>query len=187
MDSIRQKPELHYKRNRCRRGGSKTFTSTQAQVDAAVNSLNAAMDTYEAAVVTPIAEADLIVHYTFNEGTGTTITDMSANELNGIFKNHGPVAWGAGIPEWAEDRNGEAGMALHFDDGGNVEIPYNTKLNPESMTISLWINADEINENNRFLGLQSWVAYKFQLQSAEADHSSRFIPAMTRISIVMQK
>ena len=34
-------------------------TSTQAQVDAAVNSLNAAMDTYEAAVVTPIAEADL--------------------------------------------------------------------------------------------------------------------------------
>jgi hypothetical protein len=139
-------------------------TSTQAQVDAAVNSLNAAMDTYEAAVVTPIAEADLIVHYTFNEGTGTTITDMSANELNGIFKN-GPVAWGAGIPEWAEDRNGEAGMALHFNNGANVEVPYNTKLNPETMTISLWINADEINENNRFLGLQSWVGYKFQLQS----------------------
>lgn len=138
--------------------------STQAQVDAAVNSLNAAMDTYEAAVVTPIAEADLIAHFTFNEGSGTTAGDMSANGFDGTFKT-GPAAWGAGVPEWSEDRNGDAGKAIFFDDGANIEIPYNTKLNPEQMTISLWINPSEIRESNRFLGLQSWVAYKFQLQS----------------------
>lgn len=143
---------------------STNTTVSQAQVDAAVNSLNAAMDTYEAAVVTPIAEADLIAHYTFNEGTGTTASDMSANAFDGTFKD-GPEGWGAGFPEWAEDRNGEASKAVHFNNGANIEIPYNTKLNPEQMTISLWINADEINENNRFLGLHSWIGYKFQLQS----------------------
>lgn len=143
---------------------STSTTVSQAQVDAAVNSLNAAMDAYEAAMVTPIAEADLIAHYTFNEGTGTTASDMSANGFDGTFKT-GPAGWGAGFPEWAEDRNGDAAKAIHFNEGANIEIPYNTKLNPEQITISLWISADEINENNRFLGLHSWIAYKFQLQS----------------------
>jgi hypothetical protein len=138
--------------------------STQAQVDAALNSLNAAMTTYEESVVTPIAESDLIAHYNFNEGTGTTATDMSANGFDGTFKT-GPADWGAGVPEWAEDRNGDAGKAILFNEGANIEIPYNTQLNPEQMTISLWINAAEVRENNRFLGLHSWLAYKYQLQS----------------------
>jgi hypothetical protein len=138
--------------------------ATQTQVDAATNSLNAAMDAYDAAIVAPIAEADLIAHYTFNEGTGMTAADISANALNGTLKT-GPAAWGAGVPDWAADRNGDADKALMFDDGANVEIPYNTKLNPEQMTIALWVNPAEIRESNRFLGLQSWVAYKFQLQA----------------------
>jgi hypothetical protein len=56
-------------------------------------------------------------------------------------------------------------MALHFDEGANIEIPYNSGLNPSQMTVALWVNADVINENNRFLGLHSWIGYKFQLQS----------------------
>jgi hypothetical protein len=145
-------------------GVAANAASTQAQVDAAANSLNAAMTAYEAAMITPIAEADLIAHYSFNEGTGTTAADMSANGLDGTFKT-GPVGWGEGFPVWAEDRHGDASKAIHFDEGANIEIPYNTKLNPEQMTISLWINPDVINENNRFLGLHSWIGYKFQLQS----------------------
>jgi hypothetical protein len=139
-------------------------TVTQAQVNAAIVSLTSAMETYEGAIVAPIAEADLIGHWTFNDGTGTTLTDMSANGFDGTFKT-GHADWGAGVPEWAEDRNGDANMAIHFDEGANIEIPYNIKLNPAQMTISLWINADVINENNRFLGLHSWNGYKFQLQS----------------------
>jgi hypothetical protein len=139
--------------------------STQTEVDAALNSLNAAMTAYEESVVTPIAESDLIAHYTFNEGTGTTATDMSANGFDGTFGT-GHADWGAGVPEWTEDRNGEENMALFFNEGANIEIPYNTQLNPEQMTVSLWINAAETRENNRFLGLHSWAGYKFQLQSA---------------------
>lgn len=140
-------------------------TVTQAEVSNAVVALTAAVTTYNDAKIAPIAEADLIAHWSFDEGTGETAHDNSANEFDGAFKT-GPEPWGAGFPEWAEDRNGDAGKAIHFNEGANIEIPYNTNLNPKQLSISLWINADEINAGNRFLGLQSWIAYKFQLQEA---------------------
>lgn len=140
-------------------------TVTQAEVNNAIVSLHNAMETYRDAEIAPVAEADLIGHWAFDEGTGSTAHDNSANGFDGAFKT-GPAAWGAGFPEWAEDRNGDAGKAIHFDEGANIEIPYNTNLNPKQLTIALWINADKIDANNRFLGLQSWIAYKFQLQEA---------------------
>jgi hypothetical protein len=71
------------------------------------------------------------------------------------------------MPDWWTDRNGVAGKAIHFSsDGGSIEVPYNTKLNPGTMSIALWIKADSISAGNRFIGLQSWIAYKFQLQEA---------------------
>lgn len=140
-------------------------TVTQDQVNNAIVSLNQAVAAYEEAVIAPIAESDLIGYWTFNEGTGTVATDLSANGFDGEFKT-GPAEWGAGMPEWAEDRHGDAGKALYFNEGGNIEIPYNTALNPAQMSISLWVNAEEINANNRFMGLHSWIGYKFQLQEA---------------------
>ncbi|MDQ3536308.1 MAG: LamG domain-containing protein [Bacteroidota bacterium] len=131
----------------------------------AIVSLGQAVDAYEAAVITPIAEADLIGHWTFNEGTGTVAADNSANAFNGNFVT-GHEGWGAGVPMWSADRHGEEGKAIHFDEGANIEIPYNTKLNPSQMTVSMWVKVDEINANNRFLGLHSWEGYKFQLQEA---------------------
>ena len=138
---------------------------TQEQVDNAGVALNNAVDAYNESEIAPVAEADLVAHWSFDEGTGTVASDNSANGFDGEFKT-GHIDWGAGFPEWAEDRNGEDGKALHFNEGANIEIPYNTNLNPQQMTIALWINADEINENNRFIGLNSWIAYKFQLQTS---------------------
>jgi hypothetical protein len=140
-------------------------TVTQTQVNNAIVSLQQAVTTYEGAVITPIAEADLIGHWSFNEGSGTTAGDNSANGFDGTFKT-GPAAWGAGTPEWVEDRHGEAGKALYFNEGANIEVPYNTALNPPQMSIALWVNSEEINANNRFMGMHSWNGYKFQLQEA---------------------
>lgn len=140
-------------------------TVTQDQINNAASSLEQAVNAYKAAVIAPIAEADLIGHWAFDEGSGTVASDNSANGFDGDFKT-GPELWGAGTPEWTKDRHGEEGKALHFDEGGNVEIPYNTALNPKSMSILLWIKADEVNADNRFMGLHSWVGYKFQLQEA---------------------
>ncbi len=139
-------------------------TSTQQEVANAIVALHQAMETYRDAEIAPVAVEALIGHWAFDEGTGTTAHDNSANGFDGTFKT-GHTDWGAGFPTWSADRNGDAGMALHFDDGANIEIPYNSALNPSQLTVALWVNADEINADNRFLGLHSWIGYKFQLQS----------------------
>jgi hypothetical protein len=146
--------------------------TTQAQADAAKVSLDAAITAYQNAIITPIAEEALVAHWSFDEGTGTTAGDASDNEFDGEFVA-GPM-WpvadsdpvGGGMPEWAEDRTGAANKAIYFGEtGGSIEVPYNTKLNPAKMTVSVWLNTDFTNPNNRFLGLQSWLGYKFQLQT----------------------
>jgi len=140
------------------------LSTDQTAVDNAVVSLNKAIDDYKAKVIAPIAEADLIAHWTFNEGTGTTAADQSSHAFNGTFKT-GPSAWGAGFPVWSADRTGAAGKAVKFDKGANIEIPYNTALNPTAaLSISTWVKSDVIKAGNRFLGLQSWIGYKFELQ-----------------------
>ncbi|UCF14876.1 MAG: hypothetical protein JSW59_15820, partial [Phycisphaerales bacterium] len=50
------------------------------------------------------ASADLIVHWTLEEGSGTTATDVSGNSRDGTF---------TGEPQWVSGHN-SAG-ALHFD------------------------------------------------------------------------
>jgi hypothetical protein len=139
-------------------------SSTQTEVNNAVVALTAAIETYSAAEIAPVAAEALVAHWSFDEGTGTVAHDATANGFDGTLQT-GHADWGAGFPVWSVDRNGDAGSALHFDDGANIEIPYNTALNPSQITVALWVNADEINENNRFLGLHSWIGYKFQLQS----------------------
>lgn len=144
---------------------SSSSSVTQDQVNNAVSSLEQAVNAYNTAVIAPIAEADLIGHWAFDEGSGTVASDNSANGFDGAFKT-GPELWGAGTPEWTKDRHGEDGKALQFDKGANIEIPYNMALNPKSMSISLWIKADEVKPGNRFIGMHSWFGYKFELQEA---------------------
>jgi hypothetical protein len=139
--------------------------TTQEQADAAKVSLDTALTTYNEAEITPVAPEALVAWWSFDEGTGTTAADGSDNGFDGTF-----VAahedWGGGLPEWAEDRAGTAGKALHFGTtGGSVEVAYATALNPtDAITVSAWVKSDVIKRGNRFLGLQSWIAYKFELQ-----------------------
>ena len=139
--------------------------TTQTEVDNSVVAMTAAITEYEGQEISPIAPESLIGHWAFDDGTGTTVTDYSDNGFDGEFKT-GHAEFGAGNPTWATDRYGNAGKAIQFDKGAFVEVPYNTALNPAQMTIALWVYADVIRENNRFLGLHSWNGYKFQLQSA---------------------
>jgi hypothetical protein len=138
-------------------------TVTQDQVNAAATALGAAIATYKAGKIVPVALANLVAHWAFDEGTGTAAADASANVLNGTLKA-GPAKWGAVTPKWINDRKGVANKALQFNNGASVEIPYNTKLNPQTITMTAWVKVDTINANNRFLGLWSWNGYKFQLQ-----------------------
>jgi hypothetical protein len=63
-------------------------------------------------------------------------------------------------------------MAYHFDNGGNIEVPYKASLNPTELSISVWVKKSApatrtINTDTyTILSLNRWNGYKFQLQSA---------------------
>lgn len=145
--------------------------ATQTQIDAMVVNLNQALAVFATKKVTPIDPLNLVGQWTFDEGTGTTVKDYSTTGANGTFGSAvaglgGPDAGSTGtaLPTWAIDRYGNANKALAFDHGAKIALSENAKLNPAKMTISLWINAAEIKDSNRFMGLNSWLGFKFQLQ-----------------------
>lgn len=140
--------------------------ATQVQVDNSVIALEQAMEAYEAQKVVPIAPEALVGHWTFDESEGTVLTDYSGNEFHGTLMS-GADTWGGGLPVWSTDRYGNEGQALMFNEGAYVSIPNNPALSPANISISLWLNAAETLENNRFIGLHSWNGYKFQLQAAD--------------------
>ncbi len=139
--------------------------ATQSEVDNTAISIQAATDVFNSNLVEAIAPESLMAHWTFDDGAGTTLTDFSGNNFDGTLMD-GSGTWGGGLPTWTTDRYGNAGGALMFNEGAHVNIPYNTALNPQELSISVWVNVAEILENNRFMGLHSWNGYKFQLQSA---------------------
>lgn len=143
--------------------------ATQTQVDNTIIALDQAIAAYEARKVVPIAPEALAGHWTFDEGTGTTVNDFSGNSFHGQFKT-GHANWGAGNPQWTADRYGNANQALYFNQGANIEIPFNAQLNPsQAITISLWMKPDTQDTpwaNNYMVSLNRWNGYKLQLQDA---------------------
>lgn len=138
--------------------------ATQIATDNTLIALNEAISVYKSKVVEAIAPEALVGHWTFDDGSGTILTDYSGNKFHGTLMS-GADTWGGGLPVWAKDRYGNDGKALSFDKGAYVKIPNNPAFSPQTISIAVWVNAAEILENNRFIGLHSWNGYKFQLQS----------------------
>ena len=142
--------------------------ASQTEVNNANVNLQAAITTYEGKIITPIAPANLMAHWKFDEGTGTTAGDATTNNLDGTFKT-GHAFWGAGNPTWTTDRYGNANSAIYFNSGANIEVPYNTKLNPDNITISLWMKQDvntPILNNQYMVAMNRWNGYKFNMQDS---------------------
>ena len=145
-------------------------TLTQAEINAALIALNAAKALFATQIVTPIDQANLVGQWTFDEGTGTVAKDYSGNSYNGTFGSAmaglgGPTAGvlGTALPTWTTDRYGNANKAIAFDKGAKITVPYNAALNPQKLSISVWLNVAE-KKNNRFMGLHSWNGFKLEVQ-----------------------
>jgi hypothetical protein len=166
--------------------------STQAQVTAAVAQLTAAIAVFQASTITPIDPTNLVGQWTFDELTtaavGTAVKDYSGNNHNGTLQA-GASYWSTtagypyatypapatNIPTITTDRFGNQG-ALHFLAGANVDVPYNTALNPTTaITVTLWAKADTLPNqsgsykyfaNNYMVALSRWNGYKFQFQDS---------------------
>ena len=87
-------------------------------------------------VSTSVAHADisegLIGWWTFDEGTGTTVSDSSGAGHDGLFVD--------GEPEWVP---GVYGKALRFDGTNKVEIPDHADFHlTNAITVALWMQPE---------------------------------------------
>ena len=140
--------------------------ATQAAVTNATAQLQAAVDAYKAKLIKEIAATSLIGYWKMNGNPN----DSSGNGNNGVVTT-GHAYYGAGTATLTADRFGRAGMAYRFDKGGNIEVPFKTALNPQQLSLSIWlrksITGRTINTDTyTMMSLNRWNAYKFQLQSA---------------------
>ena len=83
-------------------------------------------------VSTSVVKADLIGWWRLDEGTGTTVADVSGSGHNGFFAE--------GNPEWVE---GMFGKALKFNGSNKVEIPDHPDFHLEdAVSMALWIKPE---------------------------------------------
>jgi hypothetical protein len=141
--------------------------ATQSAVTNATAQVVAAMNTFKTHLIKEIAAENLIGFWKMNGNPA----DSSGKGHHGTL-TAGAAYYGAGTPTLTADRFGRANMAYHFDNGGNINVPYNAALNPQQMTISVWVKKEApasrtINPDTyTILSLNRWNGYKFQLQGA---------------------
>ncbi len=69
---------------------------------------------------------DLLLYFSFGEGNGDAVTDLSKQ------KNDGEIV---GNADWVD---GKFGKALEFSEQGEVKAPY-IELNEKSFTVTMWV------------------------------------------------
>ena len=138
-----------------------TDSVVQSVIDLAKSNLHMAKTVFNSNLIQFDLNHGLVAQWLFNGDA----TDFTGNGNDGTVTS-GDAYFGEGTPFLTTDRFDNADNAYFFNEGGFINVPYTLALNPASISISLWINAAEIRESNRFIGLHSWLGYKFQLQSA---------------------
>ncbi|PJJ75824.1 concanavalin A-like lectin/glucanase superfamily protein [Thermoflavifilum aggregans] len=140
---------------------------TQQQVDNTVSNLRRVIEFVKSRVIQEVSQANLVAQWKFDGNTN----DATGNGHNGklesgwIGTDASNAILGNTLPQPTTDRFGRRDMAYYFAKGSYIEVPYDRALNPQSFTISLWVNVDTIYAGNYMLSLNRWNGYKFQLQS----------------------
>lgn len=103
-------------------------------------------------------DKDLIAYWTFDEGAGKTVKDMTGNGHDGKF---------VGDPKWV---TGKFGKALEFDGSSNyVEVPDDPRLAlKKDITFTLWfkpsITINPANSNYRMLSKNNDYFFLFNYE-----------------------
>jgi len=141
--------------------------TSEATVAAIETQLEIAMDVFKSKEIQPVSTEFLIAQWLFNGDA----TDASGNGHDGELKSGHTNFFDAGspvLPVLAADRFGNTNYAYYFDKGANIEVPYNSKLNPtKELSISVWIKMESQDNNDYIISLDRWLGYKLNLQEAD--------------------
>jgi len=143
---------------------------SQTEVDNAVVALDAALVEFESHKITDVAPDALVAQWLLN-GDATDNSGSRAGH-NGVI-SAGHADWGAGMPELAVDRHGNADYCYLFQGGGNIVVPASPDLYPQEITISFWCNMNESWAHNYVMSMDIWHCWKLQIQDANKPYFTR--------------
>jgi hypothetical protein len=143
-----------------------TGQHTQAEVNNAFANLRRAVLDFSGRKIAEVAPENLVAKWLFNgNALDATANRHDGQLMSGIIGNAASHSDGGVLPVLTTDRFGTAGSAYEFANGAYIEVPYATALNPEVLSLSLWINPKESYGDNYIMSLNKWNGFKFQLQT----------------------
>ena len=140
---------------------------TQEQVNDALRNLESAGQIFSTKLLQEVSAANLMAFWKFN---GNTV-DSSGHGHDGLLKtgyigsSAATAVDGGTLPVLVPDRFGRPNMAYDFNNAATIEVPYDNALNPQNLTICVWVKRHTTNSNNYIISLNRWNGFKFQLQS----------------------
>lgn len=154
--------------------------ASQGTVNSGDQNLQRAIVAFLGKRVAPVEATDLLARWTFDEGTGIALVDVSGNEHDGTLTVGHEAAGGGDVPTWATDRHGVANKALKFTMGGHVVVPASTAFSPTELSVSVWVKLTQMSDadciklggrcrdgaymDNYIISQNAWDGYKFQTQ-----------------------
>jgi len=143
-----------------------TGAFTQQEVNNALGNLRRAATAFSARKIEEVAASNLIAKWLFSgNAQDATANGHHGTLMTGIIGTAANHSDGGTLPVATTDRFGREANAYAFDKGAYIEIPYDAALNPDQLTISLWVNVKEANADNYMISLNKWNGFKFQLQT----------------------
>ena len=148
---------------------SVTVTSgqyTQEEVNNTIANLRRAALAFNTRKIEEVAAENLIAKWLFNgNALDATSNHHDGTLMSGIIGNAASHSDGGKLPVSTTDRFGKAGNAYLFENGAYIEVPYHIALNPQVISISMWVNPKESSADNYLISLNKWNGFKFQLQT----------------------
>lgn len=149
--------------------GNQVYTGsyTQQEVNNAVGNLLGAGATFSTKLLQEVSVANLMAFWKFNgNANDSSGHGHHGTPITGLTGSSATVAKDGGVlPQLVADRFGRTGMAYDFNTGATIQVPYSAELNPQNISISLWVKRHTTSPSNYLVSLNRWNGYKFQLQS----------------------
>ena len=134
------------------------------QVTNLIAQLKAALETFEGKAYGAIPADAVTFALSFDEGTGTSLKTSGKNQWTATFVQ-GPseIFTSTSVPAFVD---GKVGKALHFENGGHLEIADYTASAVEgnALSIAVWAKPDVTYANNYIISYNYWNSGKFQVQ-----------------------
>ncbi len=137
----------------------------QEDVEFAYSNLRTKFKDFTSRRIPEVAAANLVAQWKFDGNANDTTGNGHTGQLrtNWISVTGTTGTDGGTLPVLTADRFNRANRAYDFNNGACMEVPFDASLNPQSISISLWVSSRNSSPDRTLVSLNRQNGYKFQL------------------------